>query len=393
MWLKNLATFPTRIAGLLALMAAALLLDCHALLAQTAAKIDFGEPAPQWLRDSESYGFAYSGSDWEALAESKVKFITHCPVNRDFFARCHALGIRCFPYVTFYQGCATETYKGVNLKDHPELIEVDAQGNLKRTGFWESEDAKNMYTTCPNVSAYQNAMVAWVERIMELGADGVFVDNISSRAACFGPKFGKHQHLYDDQNHAYAMLLKRVRQLIKRYQPEGALIVNSASPLHTPAEYWKYIDADMLESYICTWVSKERWFDWKTHWHEQGIKLRPYIEAGKQVQALSYLGHTPYGIKEDALFCYASARLAGFVWNGGFAVVSAGGGPAVSAPAGQAAGRRGGRKRRLLAGVRGRAGGRQPGPEEGRLHRPQAAHSRHAFLRSLQRLGRALGPL
>ena len=164
MWLKNLATFPTRIAGLLALMAAALLLDCHALLAQTAAKIDFGEPAPQWLRDSESYGFAYSGSDWEALAESKVKFITHCPVNRDFFARCHALGIRCFPYVTFYQGCATETYQGVNLKDHPELIEVDAQGNLMRTGFWESEDAKNMYTTCPNVSAYQNAMVAWVER-------------------------------------------------------------------------------------------------------------------------------------------------------------------------------------------------------------------------------------
>ena len=43
-------------------------------------------------------------------------------------------------------------------------------------------------------------------------------------------------------------------------------------------------------------------------------------EAGKQVQALSYLGHTPYGIKEDALFCYATARLAGFVWNGGFAV-------------------------------------------------------------------------
>ena len=113
------------------------------------------------------------------------------------------------------------------------------------------------------------------------------------------------------------MLLKRVREVIKRYQPEGALIVNSASPLSIPAEYWKYIDADMLESYICTWASKERWFDWKKHWHAQGEQLRPYLEAGKQVQALSYLGHTPYGIKEDAFFCYASARLAGFVWNGG----------------------------------------------------------------------------
>jgi hypothetical protein len=67
----------------------------------------------------------------------------------------------------------------------------------------------------------------------------------------------------------------------------------------------------------CTWVSTERWFDWKTQWHEQGIRLRPYLEAGKQVQALSYLGHTPYGVKEDAYFCYATARLAGFVWNGG----------------------------------------------------------------------------
>jgi len=290
-----------------------------AAAAELSAKpaIDFGEPAPQWLRESESYAIGYDPAGWDALAQSKVKFITHCPVNREFFARCRALGIKCFPYVTFYQGYASQTYQDVNLKDHADFIEVDEQGNLKRSGFWESEDAKNMYTTCPNVGAYQDAMLAWVQKIMELGADGVFVDNISSRVPCFGPKFNKHQHLVDDQNHAFAMLLKRTRELIKRYQPDGALIVNSASPLNVPTEYWKYIDADMLESYICTWVSKERWFDWKNHWHEQGVKLQPYLNAGKQVQALSYLGHTPYGIQEDALFCYATARLAGFVWNGG----------------------------------------------------------------------------
>lgn len=280
-------------------------------------KVDFGEPGPQWLRESESYAIGYDPNGWDALAQSKVKFITHCPINREFFARCHGLGIRCFPYVTFYQGYASQTYEDVNLKDRPEFIEVDEKGNLKRTGFWESEDAKNMYTTCPNVPEYQDAMVAWVKKIMDLGADGVFVDNISSRAPCFGPKFGKHKHLYEDQNHAFAMLLKRVRELIKKHEPDGALIVNSASPLSIPKEFWKYIDADMLESYICTWVSKERWFDWKTHWHEQGVKLQPYLKAGKQVQALSYLGHTPYGVKEDAYFCYATARLAGFVWNGG----------------------------------------------------------------------------
>ena len=286
-----------------------------------AKQLDIGESAPDWLVDSESYAIGYNPNDWDALAQSKVAFITHCPVNREFFQRCHALGIRCFPYVTFYQGFASQTYEDINLKDHPEYIEVDAQGNLKRTGFWESEDAKNMYTTCPNVAEYQDAMVAWVKRIMELGADGVFVDNLSSRAPCFGPKFGKHKHLHadagSDANHAFAMLLKRVRELVKQYQPEGAVLGNSASPTHLPKEFWKHLDAEMLESYICTWVSKDRWFDWKTHWNKAGKDLQPYVKAGKQIQALSYLGHTPYGIREDAFFCYASARLAGFVWNGG----------------------------------------------------------------------------
>lgn len=285
-----------------------------------ARQAGIGESAPDWLMNSETYVIGYNPGEWDALAQSKIEFITHCPVNRDFFTRCHTLGIRCFPYVTFYQGNANSTYEGVNLKDHPEFIEIDDKGSLKRTGFWESEDAKNMYTTCPNVQAYQDAMVAWVKRILEMGADGVFVDNLSSRAPCFGPKFGKHKHVYADQNHAFAMLLKRVREAVKRYKPDGAVLGNSAYPPSLPHEFWAYLDAEMLESYICTWVSKDRWFDWKTHWNKAGRDMQPFVRAGKQVQALSYLGHTPYGIREDALFCYASARLAGFVWNGGLPI-------------------------------------------------------------------------
>jgi hypothetical protein len=282
-----------------------------------AAAADLGQSAPDWLMDSESYAIGYEPAGWDALAASKVAFVTHCPVNREFFERAHALGIRCFPYVTFYQGNADRSYEDLNLKDHPEFIEVDAEGNLVRTGFWTSEDAKNMYTTCPNVQGYQDAMVAWVRRIMELGADGVFVDNLAHRQPCHGPKFGKHEHLYEDQDHAFAMLLKRVRELILQYRPDGAILGNSAAPLWLPREFWKYLDADMMESYICTWVSKERWFDWGEHWHANGVKLQPFIAAGKQIQCLSYLGHTPYGVREDAFYCYASARLGGFVWNGG----------------------------------------------------------------------------
>jgi hypothetical protein len=282
-----------------------------------AAAAALGESAPDWLMDSETYAIGYDPAGWDALAASKVAFVTHCPVNREFFERAHGLGIRCFPYVTFYQGCADRTYEGINLKDHPEFIEVNAEGGLVRSGFWESEDAKNMYTTCPNVQGYQDAMVEWVRKIMELGADGVFVDNLAHRQPCEGPKFGKHQHLFEDQDHAFAMLLKRAREVIKEYKPDGAVLGNSAAPLGLPREFWKYLDAEMMESYICTWVSKERWFDWKDHWHKCGVDLQPFVKAGKQIQCLSYLGHTPYGVREDGFFCYASARLAGLVWNGG----------------------------------------------------------------------------
>ena len=282
-----------------------------------AQALDVGESAPAWLVESETYGFSPDPQTWEALAASKVAFVTHCPVNREYFTRIHSLGIRAFPYVTFYQGFASMTYEGVNLKEHPDFIEINAQGNLQRTGFWESEDAKNMYTTCPAVAGYQDAMINWVRRIMELGADGVFLDNLASRQTCFGPKFGKHQHVSDDPNEAFAILLRRVREVVKRYKPDGAILGNSADPPSLPHIFWKHLDAEMLESYICTWVSKDRWFDWEQHWHQRGLKLQPFIKAGKQIQALSYLGHTSYGVREDAFFCYASARLAGFVWNGG----------------------------------------------------------------------------
>src|SRR5436190_1501961 len=79
---------------------------------------DIGEAAPQWLRESETYAFSTHETDFAALAASKVAFVTHCPLNREYFARLHASGIRAIPYVTFYQGHADASYEGVNLKDH-----------------------------------------------------------------------------------------------------------------------------------------------------------------------------------------------------------------------------------------------------------------------------------
>jgi hypothetical protein len=278
-----------------------------------------GESAPDWLMNSESYAI-YHLSDWAGLAQSKVSFITHCPVNRDYFARARAMGIRTFPYVTFFHanshGGANMFFTSGDLRVHPDWIQIDENGNRIRSPFWVSEDMKNEYKVCPNDKDFQDAMVAYVQKLMEMGADGIFLDVVVPQTSCYGPKFGVHQHMFADQNQAFANLLKRTREVIKKYRPDGALICNSGYINGMPKEYLPYMDADMAESYILTWVSTDRLGDWKD-WQKKGHDLQPYIRAGKAIQALSYLGHTPYGIRNDAYFAYATARLSGLVWNGG----------------------------------------------------------------------------
>ena len=278
-----------------------------------------GESAPDWLVNSESYAI-YHSNDWAGLAESKVSFVTHCPVNRDFFARARTLGIRTFPYVTFFHanshGVANMYFTGGDLRVHPDWIQIDEKGNRIRSPFWVSEDMKNEYKVCPNNKDFQDAMVAYIQKLMEMGADGIFLDCVVPQTPCYGPKFGLHKHMIEDQNQAFANLLKRTRAVIKKYRSEGALICNSGYINGMPKEYLPYMDADMAESYILSWVSKDRMGDWKD-WQKKGHDLQPYIRAGKAIQALSFLGFTPYGIRNDAYFSYASARLSGLVWNGG----------------------------------------------------------------------------
>ena len=171
--------------------------------------------------------------------------------------------------------------------------------------------------TCPNVEGYVEAVLDHVRSLMDSGAGGIFVDNVGHRRECFGPTFEAHEHLYRDQVKAFSALLGRVREVIREHDDEGVLLLNSASPETLPEEYWVNADADMAESYICTWVSEDRWMDWHNHWNAMGRKVAKWIDRGKTVLALSYLGHTKNTVKDDAYFCYCSARLSGFLWSAG----------------------------------------------------------------------------
>ncbi len=74
--------------------------------------------------------------DWISLAKSKVPFLTHCPIDKEFIARCHGLGIRCLPYVQFYMGGAqvtlvndtSDSYEGVRWADHADWGDVRPVG-------------------------------------------------------------------------------------------------------------------------------------------------------------------------------------------------------------------------------------------------------------------------
>lgn len=267
---------------------------------------------PGWLAESETYGF---GSDLEAVNGTAWKFITHTPHTEEFLKAARSRGIRAFPYMTFYQAPLMEKHQGMRLSQHPDWILIGKTGVWAPTGFWESEDAKNMYCTCPNVRGYADAVLAYLETLMKRGAAGIFLDNVHPNRECFGERLGKHTHLFETQIEAFADLMRRAREVIKRYDPEGALLINSADPATLPAEFWPHTDAEMSESYICTWVSETRWGDWARNWN--GLDRK--IPAGKQVCCLSYLGHNKkQSFKEDAFFCYASARLMNFIWGTGY---------------------------------------------------------------------------
>jgi hypothetical protein len=313
---------------------------------------------PSWWTDSETFHISAfwdlpgeNGKfDWDTLAQSKVRFTTHCPIDREFFERCHALGVRCFPYVVFYPGptevhigtpsttttnpctgnplITSTTYEGVDFGSHPEFYEFGENNQPRPFGY--CRDGTGIYlpeprpAVCPNLQAYQDKMVAWVDYIMSLGADGVFVDVISRSAHCYAT----HPHIIPDdpsdpdaaQNKAFALLLKRVREMVKR-RPEGLVLGNSGDPLNllagaqTLPEFQPYLDSDMFEGYIVTdngRTSNPYPSIPTLTWDQLGRLAQPYLAGGKQILVISN-----FTTRDDAFFSYANARLAGFIWHGG----------------------------------------------------------------------------
>jgi hypothetical protein len=107
------------------------------------------------------------------------------------------------------------------------------------------------YFTCPNVDAYQQCMMSWVERLMKAGADGVFIDAISgsigSPSPCLSPCYADqpgtqflqfhHEHIFSynpaDLNAASAAQQKALRAPTSEWSSHQACMQDCIGLLRT----------------------------------------------------------------------------------------------------------------------------------------------------------------
>ena len=293
----------------------------------------FGEPAPEWFREAEVYNGWYQEWTDEVLdtrlaGTPVVAGVPHC---KEWIDRAHGRGVRVIPYISFYKSVnVTERreagarydassaerspfWDDLDLGRHPEWMLYLKDGRVRRP-FDSETYPVGWQQVCTNAPGYAEAALRGVRSLMDLGVDGLVIDNVHPCADCFGEELGRHAHVEPEKSNkeTYKALLCRVYDLVKSYSRDKVIMLN---PGGVSAEYWPYGDAMMYESYICTSAehSTERWHS-PDQLLEMADRCRQALANGKAVIALSYLGSTAFDIKDDAFYCYAWAKLSGFHW-------------------------------------------------------------------------------
>ena len=129
-----------------------------------------------------------SGMDAEAV--KGVPLLSHVPHSAEAFRLAHAHGLRAIPYLHFM--CIHTNYadQDVFYFQHPEILMKDVGGHWAHTGM-DGTDRLQRIRTCANSPSYWKLSLDYVKKMMDWGADGVFIDNAGRRPPCFGPRFDK----------------------------------------------------------------------------------------------------------------------------------------------------------------------------------------------------------
>jgi hypothetical protein len=277
-----------------------------------------GEP---WSFQDEVYHVYASSLNLQEMKSAGITLVSHIPCTKEYFDQAHALGLRVAPYVSLYKvvdlsewpaGSVHPFWRELDLVQHPGWAMMAADGTRRRP-FDSPDYRRGAHQSCCNAPGIAEGYVRGVKALMDLGADGIFVDNVHPSTTCYGVERGLagHQHLFADKNNAamYRVALAEVYRAVKSYGDDKVVILNGV------AEYKDLADAMMWESYIGKHWSRQRDPDWKGVL-SGAAAWAGYLRSGKAVAGLTYLwGITPYGEIDDAHYSYACAKLSGFNWT------------------------------------------------------------------------------
>lgn len=250
-----------------------------------------------------------------------VSLISHVPQSETAFKQAHAQGFRVIPYVHF--SCIHSYYadQDVFLFQHPEILLKDAIG---KWGHLPMDGTERLYRflVCANNPSYWKLSLSYVKKLMDWGADGVFIDNVKKREECFAPKYTNlnpefdpyvHEHLFPEATHDYAFgrFLQTVRSLVKSYGDEKIVVINPG----IDSEFQRNGDCCTWESFIYSWAWKGR--NQSHSWEkikEEVKKNEWFTNAGRRIITLSYLDPSRKEVKEDAYWAFCAARLLNMIW-------------------------------------------------------------------------------
>lgn len=282
----------------------------------------------KWSMSDETYSCTTSGMTLQELASGGVTVVSHTPATKEYCEEAHKWGLKVCPYVSLYK--VIDSTKGADLLREPFWKEVDASkhpewylrredGEIRRP-FEEVDYPAPFHQSCCNHRNLIEAYVRGVRNVMEVGADGVFVDNVHPYPKCYGPQLGLHAHDWPDKDNTecYKMALRKVYEAVKSYGPDRVVILNSGSP---NSAYVGYGDSLMWESFIWRFgmagdtglpvkarrVAPRTWKDALTAYN----RWKPFIEQGVSIAPLTYLPDKNTE-DENAFFAYACAKLCGF---------------------------------------------------------------------------------
>lgn len=302
-------------------------------------EVDYGTPAPAWLREAEVYNLYYR--DKAQYTEANVRdrlrgfpLIVGSTPDKAALDRCHAEGVKLLHYVVYT--CLLDTEHQVreggqiysewsesldsetrDLKDHPDWVCIAADGSVQHDAWGQDHGHPGLLNTCLHQPGLKEAAVRQVRMLMELGYDGVFIDLSGPTVECYGPQFGKHSHPHPEwtNTEAYEDVLRAIYAEVKRHGADRIVMQNTCTgilPTH-----WAYCDSQMLEAFPYEAESATLRSPWpELQWHRQ--RWAEAVAHGKVPVILSYLGAGgPEQLRDAALLSRAYTAMAGFLWADG----------------------------------------------------------------------------